>query len=203
MKSETKRGRPRKFDEARTLDLIMRVFWEYGYSATSLDQIAATTGLNRPSLYAAFGSKKDMYLTIIDRFTEKMEAHVTEAVLKTNGANSRMKAAMRAAIELYSGQTDLVDIPAGCLAISTLPSEAMHDEDIQKALQNSTDRMDQGFTRVILTSKSTSFSENEARQIAVQLAIITQGLSIRARSGTQPEALKNIAFSAVDKLLPV
>ncbi len=79
MKAESKRGRPRKFDEDITLDRIMLVFWQHGYAATSLDQIAEATGLNRPSLYAAFGSKKDMYLKVISRFADQMQAHLKAA----------------------------------------------------------------------------------------------------------------------------
>jgi AcrR family transcriptional regulator len=79
MTKERKRGRPRSFDETAILDKIMQVFWEHGYSATSLDQIAEATNLNRPSLYAAFGSKKDMYLKVINRFADMMQAHLSAA----------------------------------------------------------------------------------------------------------------------------
>ncbi|MCV0426518.1 MAG: TetR/AcrR family transcriptional regulator [Roseibium sp.] len=202
MKTETKRGRPRKFDEDETLDRIMLLFWKNGYSATSLDQIAETTGLNRPSLYAAFGSKKAMYLKIIERFADRMHTYLRQAGMETEGAAPRLKAIMAAAIELYTGQTELNGAPYGCLAISTLQSEAVEDADFRQALDRVITRMDKGIASLIRHETRDSLTENEVREAAQHLALILHGLSIRARAGENPEALKILAESAVDKILP-
>ncbi len=202
MVEQQKRGRPRKFDEAQTLDRIMQVFWKHGYAAASLDQIAAATGLNRPSLYSAFGSKKDMYLMVLDRFADQMQAHLGAAGAATTGANSRMKAIMAAAIDLYTGQTSLSGAPYGCLAISTLPAEAAQDCDLQAALDALVSRMDKGFASVIWLEESERYSQAEIQDIAMHLALILHGISVRARAGTDAERLKQVAFSAVDRVLP-
>ena len=60
-------GGPRSFDPDEVLDKARAVFWNLGYAATSLDDIAAATGLNRPSLYAAFGDKHALYLAALQR----------------------------------------------------------------------------------------------------------------------------------------
>ena len=64
----TSRGRPRKFDKDAVLQLIVNVFWEKGYSGTSLDDLAVATSLSRPSLYAAYGNKLSMYLAALEMF---------------------------------------------------------------------------------------------------------------------------------------
>ncbi|MBG6143873.1 AcrR family transcriptional regulator [Labrenzia sp. EL_13] len=202
MKTETKRGRPRKFDEDVTLDQVMQVFWRNGYAATSLDQIAEATGLNRPSLYAAFGSKKDMYLNVISRFADRMHVYLAEAGQQTAGANPRLKAILIAAIDLYTGQTDLTDAPYGCLAISTLQTESPRDSEFKEALTVVIARMDKGFASLIRHETKGSMTEQEICTAAQHLALILHGLSIRARAGETPDVLKRLAESAVDKIIP-
>src|SRR6185369_14365832 len=60
-KSESRRGRPRAYDPEAALAQAMATFWDAGYAATSLDDLAAATGMNRPSLYGAFGDKRALY----------------------------------------------------------------------------------------------------------------------------------------------
>jgi len=202
MKSEAKRGRPRQFDEDETLDRIMQVFWKHGYSATSLDQIAASTGLNRPSLYAAFGSKKNMYLLVLKRFADQMEQLLRQEGAKAEGANPRMKALMSAAIAIYTGQTPLSSAAYGCLALSTLPAEAALDPDFKRLLSEMLGRMDNGFSRLVRHETEKLGKKVAADEIGEQLALVLDGLSLRARAGEDPEKLRTLAFRAVDRLLP-
>ena len=72
-KSETepaRRGRPRAYDAEAALKRATEEFWQTGYSGTSLDSIAAATGMNPPSLYAAFGNKRAIYLKALSRYWE-------------------------------------------------------------------------------------------------------------------------------------
>ncbi len=57
-----RRGRPRAFEPETALIQAMDVFWQDGFAGTSLDALSAATGLNRPSLYGAFGDKRALYL---------------------------------------------------------------------------------------------------------------------------------------------
>jgi AcrR family transcriptional regulator len=54
-------GRRRSFDEAQALETAMRVFWRRGYQGTSLSDLTAALGINKPSLYAAFGNKEQLF----------------------------------------------------------------------------------------------------------------------------------------------
>jgi len=202
MKKQTKRGRPRQFEEDKTLDQIMQVFWRHGFAATSLDQIADATRLNRPSLYAAFGSKKDMYLKVIARFADQMHAYLGAAGRSSSGAHARLKAIMAAAIDLYTGHSPLSHAAYGCLAISTLPSETVDDRDFQTALSCVLKRMDDGFADLIRHEVAGMIDEKEIVMTARQLSLLLHGLSIRARAGEPSEALKTLADSAVDRLVP-
>ena len=62
------RGRPRAFDTARALDQALRVFWRHGYEGASLADLTAAMGINRPSLYAAFGNKETLFRRALDHY---------------------------------------------------------------------------------------------------------------------------------------
>jgi TetR/AcrR family transcriptional repressor of nem operon len=64
-------ARPREFDASTAVDRAMEVFWTKGYEATSLDELCDATGLSRSSLYATFGSKRNLLLLSVDRYAER------------------------------------------------------------------------------------------------------------------------------------
>ena len=74
------RGRPRAFEADTALAQAMDVFWSDGFAATSLDDISAATGLNRPSLYGAFGDKRALYLQAYGQYRKRDERVVRAAV---------------------------------------------------------------------------------------------------------------------------
>jgi TetR/AcrR family transcriptional repressor of nem operon len=69
-------GRPREFDEDTALDRVVDVLWTKGYEATSLDDLCEATGLSRSSLYATFGSKRDLLLRSVDRYVERRTPNI-------------------------------------------------------------------------------------------------------------------------------
>jgi AcrR family transcriptional regulator len=73
----TNRGRPRRFDPEEALDAAMAVFWSHGFDATSMADLSAATGLNKPSLYAAFGDKAQLFRQALERYAKtQAEPHL-------------------------------------------------------------------------------------------------------------------------------
>jgi TetR/AcrR family transcriptional repressor of nem operon len=72
-------GRPREFDADAALESATRVFWAKGFRHASLDDLCAATGLNRSSLYAAFGAKRDLYLAALARYEDGSTARIAAA----------------------------------------------------------------------------------------------------------------------------
>jgi AcrR family transcriptional regulator len=74
------RGRPRAFDAERALDQAVRVFWKHGYEGASLPQLTRAMGINRPSMYAAFGNKESLFRKALDRYVETSGCALREAL---------------------------------------------------------------------------------------------------------------------------
>ncbi len=79
-KSSKRMGRPRSFETDKALDRALQVFWRKGYEGASLSDLTKAMGINRPSLYAAFGDKEALFRKALDRYTDGPAAYVREAL---------------------------------------------------------------------------------------------------------------------------
>ena len=105
-------GRPREFDIDKALECALQVFWKKGYEGASLSDLTEAMGINRPSLYAAFGNKEELFRKVIDRYAEGPAAYVRAAMDEPTA---------RAVVErlLYGALGVLSDSghPTGCLMV--------------------------------------------------------------------------------------
>src|SRR5271170_3592059 len=145
MRSGTKKtrrgGRPRKFDEAIALGAMQRQLWTTGLSGVSLDGIARSAGLNRPSLAAAFGDKDAIYAKAAAQYVAMIDARVSEA-LGLHDLGSALRAAFDAAIDIYTAGG-----PDGCFVLCTAPAEALTNPTCRTILEQSVEAMDERFLR--------------------------------------------------------
>src|SRR5262249_9763155 len=106
------RGRPREFDTEQALDAALDVFWRKGYEGASLPDLTEAMGINRPSLYAAFGNKEELFRAVIARYIEGPAAYVRKALAEPT--------ARGAAERLLTHAVDVVTDPhgpGGCLLV--------------------------------------------------------------------------------------
>jgi AcrR family transcriptional regulator len=96
-----RRGRPRAYDTKAALKQVTETFWRGGYSGTSLDSIAAATGMNPPSLYAAFGNKHALYLEALARYWEISLAATREALAEDRPLGESLMLAYEAALSIF------------------------------------------------------------------------------------------------------
>src|ERR1700724_62726 len=73
-------GRPRAFDVEKALHGAMQVFWRKGYLGTSLSDLTEAMGINRPSLYAAFGNKESLFRKALDHYAKGPSSYLSEAL---------------------------------------------------------------------------------------------------------------------------
>jgi AcrR family transcriptional regulator len=106
------RGRPREFDPEKALDAALDVFWRKGYEGASLPDLTEAMGINRPSLYAAFGNKEQLFRRVIDRYVEGPAAYVRQA-LKEPRARAAAERLLNHAVDLVTDPRN----PGGCLLV--------------------------------------------------------------------------------------
>lgn len=116
--------RLREFDEEKALDAAMQLFWEKGFEATSLSDLTSRMGIQRPSIYSAFGDKKELFEAALRKYTQSHAAHVRARLQR----HSTVKEAFRAYFEdlvaaEYEGGPN-----RGCFCINTMVELAPHDE---------------------------------------------------------------------------
>lgn len=179
------RGRPRKFDEGAVLRAALERFRAQGFSSTSLDDLAEATGVNRPSLYAAFGDKKSLYLAATARVRESVERRFDTLIAANYPMEKMLKALFLGTIEGYlTGD----DGPAGCIMVNTAATEAVSDPEIRAALRAFL-AMEDAKVEALLRQAGSPAPEAHARVVASLL----HSLSVRARAGEPRDALIALA----------
>ncbi|MBS2034635.1 TetR/AcrR family transcriptional regulator [bacterium] len=186
MQNDTKkklRGRPRVFDEARARQAILESFWERGYSSVSLDDLSQATGMGRPSLYAAFGNKEQMYLAALQHFRQLL------------GQGIRRLLADRDLLGFYLGALELYQ-SRGCMIVCTATVEATSSPAIAALVNQTLEELDRALTDYFRSLDGERDPIPRARQAAAWL----HSLAIRARAGQSSESLQALARQASENL---
>jgi AcrR family transcriptional regulator len=185
-------GRPRKFDEAEALGKMQRQIWTTGLSGVSLDGIARSAGLNRPSLAAAFGDKDAIYAQAAAQFAAMMEARLSEAIKNTD-LSAALKAAFDTAIDIYTTEG-----PTGCFLLCTAPAEAMTNPVCRTVLINSLEAIDGFFLkRLKLEQPRMKVSPADLALLAALLGATLHSLALRARAGWSAKRLRSFAAGSI------
>jgi AcrR family transcriptional regulator len=191
-----RRGRPRGYDPEAALRQALGAFWKAGYSATSLDDLAAATGMNRPSLYAAFGDKRALYLTALDHYWQLSYAAMRDALAFDRPLDEALMRVYRKALSIYFPGKGR---PRGCFAIGTATTEAVADEKIRAAFAEGLRRLDASFearNRAALESGELPAAADPAA-LAKLAAATLHTIALRARAGTPRAELEELARQAV------
>jgi AcrR family transcriptional regulator len=106
------RGRPREFCVDNALARALEVFWSKGYDGASLNDLTEAMGINRPSMYAAFGNKEELFKKALDLYEREKMAYIGKA-LDQQTAREVAETMLRGAIETACGG----DQPHGCLRV--------------------------------------------------------------------------------------
>lgn len=115
--------RPRAFDEERALDAAMQIFWEKGYEATSLSDLTFRMGIQRPSIYAAFGDKKELFEAALRKYTQFHSSYVRARLQN----DTSVKEAFRSFFEGIVAEEYEEGPNRGCFCINVMVELAPHD----------------------------------------------------------------------------
>ncbi|HEY7579506.1 MAG TPA: TetR/AcrR family transcriptional regulator [Acetobacteraceae bacterium] len=194
---ERRRGRPRAYDPDTALARAMAVFWDAGYAGTSLDDITAGTGMNRPSLYGAFGDKRALYLQALQRYRAGGRAAMAEALAPDVPLREALRRVYAAALSLYfSGEAGA----RGCFLIGTALTEAVGNAEVRKLLREALLEFDGQFAaRIRLARERGELSPDVDPAMLARLAsALLHTLAIRSRAGEPRKALEAMIEPALD-----
>jgi len=190
-----RRGRPRAYDPDEALARAAAAFWKAGYAGTSLDDLSAATGMNRPSLYAAFGDKRDLYLKTLEHYREEGRALARHALAGEPALRVFLKRFYDKALELY-----LQGGPRGCYTIGTAATVAAVDDGVRAFLAESMRSTDSFLKSQIEKAKTRGEIARDADPVALAyLATATlHTLAIRSRAGLPRKELEALAKAAIE-----
>jgi AcrR family transcriptional regulator len=192
-----RRGRPRQYDPDQALAKAAAAFWKGGYAGTSLDELSAATGMNRSSLYAAFGEKRDLYLKTLERYQRKSRAKTLELLADDPPLRVFLTRFYDGALEIYRAGGDDA---RGCYSISTAPAQATVDTAVRAFLQDSITGTDSFLADLI--GKARERGEVAAGADSAALAQIATAtlhtIAVRSRVGASRKELKALAAAAID-----
>lgn len=189
-------GRTREFDIDEALDQAMEVFWRKGYDGASLTDLTEAMGVEKPSLYAAFGNKEALFARVLDRYLDGPSGYI-EAALAQPTARRVAEALLRGAADLHSDPGS----PPGCLIVQ---GALVCRDDAEEVREMLADARDAGETSVrerlerALEEGDLPPDANPAA-LATYLRTVTYGMAIRATSGadrTELHAVVDLALGS-------
>jgi AcrR family transcriptional regulator len=195
-KPSPRRGRPPSYDRDVALRAIRDVFWDRGFTAASLDDIAAAAGMNRPSLYGAFGDKREMYLAALRMFSVESGRELQKA-LEAPTLREALEAFYAWAIQEYvSGKAG----PRGCLVICTAVTEATGDATIRSALAAILVELDSVVAVRIARAQDEGdhCAAGDPKVLARLATSVLHSFAVRARAGARRSELLTIARATVE-----
>src|SRR6201995_6063963 len=145
-----RRGQPRAYAPAIALGKALALFRKDGFAGTSLDDLSAATGMNRPSLYGAFGDKRDLYIKSYTRYRADARAKMIEIFRDELPIRKRLARIDDVALDIYlNGEEG----PRGCFTVMTAASEAVFDTEIRSLVLEGFSELDWAFANCLRQAK--------------------------------------------------
>jgi AcrR family transcriptional regulator len=193
-------GRQREFDKQIALDAAMEVFWSNGYNGTSLSDLTNAMGINKPSLYAAFGNKEALCISALNQYVSKYGSPHMEEL---NAPNKSLRSRLTAYLKSIAGMVSDPTLPGGCFVAATT-NEAGGDC-LPAGVSQAVAKINQ-LTRKTLSdffrqeaSAGTLGKPGSPEVLADYILTLQYGLAVMARNGANRKVLDQVIEYAVSK----
>ena len=184
-KSLSSAGRPREFDKADVLAKIMSLFWERGYEGTGLSDIMTVTGLQKGSLYKAFGSKHEMYVQALAHYEVKMVDAAANSLKSGGNPIKRISTFLNAPIYAAWNQND----QRGCFLCNASADRAALDPEAQALVTRGYAKLESALKAAVAEARA-DWPAATIDQFAQLLLSVYSGLRVMARARVQRDRLE-------------
>lgn len=193
-KSRGVQGRPRAFNIDIALEQALLLFWRKGYLGTSLTDLTEAMGINRPSLYAAFGNKETLFRKALDRYRDQHTTYLRDA-LEEPTARRVIERIMQGVVDLVTNPGN----PSSCLMTHSLlacadPDDPLHQELAERRAAGEIAIRDR-FARAI--SEGDLPSDADPAALARFVLTVNAGLSVQAAGGANRTELLQVVQMAL------
>lgn len=190
-------ARPRSFDIDDALAAATGVFLQHGFDGATLEDLTTAMGVNKPSLYAAFGDKSALYAKVLGGYAAMAKSAMEAALNSGDTLDHAVRGLLRGAIEVYA--------PArgdhrGCLIATTATTVAGSDPAIRKVVAAFLSEVDRLIEATIERRFGAGLAAKAAASVTAVLTATIYSLAIRARAGTPRKQLLAIAENAIDTI---
>lgn len=194
MEQTAVRGRPREFCVDNALATALRLFWSKGYEGTSLSDLTDAMGITRPSLYAAFGNKEQLFRQALDLYEREKMAYVGQA-LEQPTARAVAKWLLEGALANATGERE----PRGCLGVIASTACGSEAECIrEEVLQRGRAVQEAMIARMQRAIDEGDFNvPANAEAITKYLTAVVQGMSVQAGAGATRAELEGVVETAL------
>jgi AcrR family transcriptional regulator len=188
------KGRPREFDADLALDRALRVFWRRGYEGTTLPHLTEAMGINRPSLYAAFGSKEELFRKALDRYAEGPAAFLREA-LNEGTARAVAERLLDGLIQVVTDRRN----PRGCLMVQGALACGEAAESVRRELVSrrlaSEEAVRERFERAAAEGELPG--NVDPADLGRYVVTVMHGIAVQAAGGASREELRRVKEMAM------
>jgi AcrR family transcriptional regulator len=202
MAVERKLGRKRSFDKEKALEKAMFLFWKNGYLGTSITELTQTLGINKPSLYSAFGNKEQLFMSSLDYYMKEYgNPHLDNLRYPEDlPFKDRLRNFMASIAESMTDST----LPKGCLFVkSTCEGSEMIPEHITSALHEIVENNNQVLLTILKTEqKKGEIPQNiDVIEYANFINTILMGMGVQAKNGVSIDAFQQIIQLTINAIV--
>jgi AcrR family transcriptional regulator len=183
-------GRPRAFDIDKALDRALHVFWRKGYEGAALPDLTKAMGINRPSLYAAFGNKESLFRKAIDRYVDQTACHVRAALAEPT-VRAAVERLLRESIDLITNPRN----PRGCFMVQSAlacgdAAGAVRREMVKRRIAGEA-ALRERLARAV--AEGDLPPDSDPATLARYLTSVMHGMAVQAAGGSSRDDLMKVA----------
>lgn len=173
-------ARPREFEDEKVLDAAIECFWQRGFAATSIRDLAAQMGINGPSLYNAFGDKQTLFASALERYAQRSMRERIERLESTLAAKAAIRSFFRELVDKSLSDPDR----RGCLIVNSALEVSPHDAEMRDIIAAYLGEIESFFHRCIERGQADGgINKTLAPRDVARLCLgIVLGLRVAARS---------------------